>query len=197
MRSRHRDKTKATGSGSLRIIGGDWRGRKLLFPAIDGLRPTSDRVRETLFNWLGPWLAGATCLDMFSGSGALGLEALSRGAAHCDFIERNDQAAVAIGDHLQRLNAQSRGNVVNADALSVRLSPLKHYDVVFIDPPFAANLFQPALECIVEAGILAANARIYLEQPRLHPLPPAIDHFEILKDKSAGDVRYFLLATRP
>ena len=101
--------------GQLRIIGGEWRGRKLLFPAADGLRPTPDRVRETLFNWLAAHVRDARCLDLFAGSGALGLEALSRGAAHCDFVEQGQHSADTIERHLHTL-ACDRGKVWRADA---------------------------------------------------------------------------------
>lgn len=181
--------------GTLRIIGGEWRGRKLTFPALPGLRPTADRVRETLFNWLAPRMAGARCLDLFAGSGALGLEALSRGAAGCDFIERDREASRAICAHLTQLSAQTRGRVINADALTWNAQG--GYDIVFIDPPFASELTGSALEHIRTAGLLAEDARVYLELGRSQALPTLEPHWQCLRDKTAGDVRYLLLTPAP
>ncbi len=177
--------------GSLRIIGGEWRGRRLNFPALNGLRPTADRVRETLFNWLAPRIQGARCLDMFAGSGALGLEALSRGADHCDFLELQASAANTIKQHLSTLKAGGRGTVFGADALKFEG---KGYDIVFVDPPFAEELSEAALAHLLHSSLLAADARIYLELGRSQSLPPLEPGFEILRDKTAGDVRYLLLA---
>ena len=195
MRSKHRGNTKNAETGQLRIIGGQWRGRKLPFPALEGLRPTSDRTRETLFNWLTPRVQGATCLDMFAGSGALGLEALSRGAAYCDFIERQEQAARAITSHLNTLNASDQGRIITGDALALGGADIGPYDLIFIDPPFAENLAQAALELVLSGKLLSIDARVYLELPRTQKLPPALQEFEILRDKNAGDVRYLLLTT--
>ena len=176
---------------TLRIIGGQWRGRKLSFPEANGLRPTSDRVRETLFNWLAPRLAGARCLDLFAGSGALGIEALSRGAAHCDFIDAEPRAIQTINAHLNTLSALDRGHCHSGSALSF-LATAGKYDIIFVDPPFAAGLAPGVLNAILAGHCLAADGRLYLEQGRDNsdPLDP---RFEVLRDKFAGDVHFRLL----
>ncbi len=180
---------------TLRIIGGSWRGRKLSFPEIDGLRPTADRVRETVFNWLQPITPGARCLDLFAGSGALGLEALSRGASHCDFIEHNTAAASAIKRHIAELGCGDRGTVISADALTWRSDT--PYDLVFIDPPFDANYFDAALMQVSDADLLADDGRIYLELPVSQSMPDIEQTFEHLKAKTAGNVQFHLLGGLP
>ena len=126
-----------------RIIAGVWRRRKLKFPPLPGIRPSPDRVRETLFNWLMDRVAGARCLDLFTGSGALGLEALSRGAAEVVFVDRERAALDAVGGHLAALKAQG-GTLVQADALAWLETPGTTFDIVFLDPPFDAE-FLPRL----------------------------------------------------
>ena len=130
---------RAKPGNQVRIIGGDWRGRKLQFPSIEGLRPTPDRVRETLFNWLSPHIAGAHCLDLYAGSGALGFEALSRGARSCCFIDNSKQVQAALRSSVQALNCEDRATVMLADSGSA--ITLHHsIDLVFLDPPFASHL---------------------------------------------------------
>lgn len=180
---------------TLRIIGGSWRGRKLSFPEIDGLRPTADRVRETVFNWLQPITPGARCLDLFAGSGALGLEALSRGASHCDFIEHNAEAASAIKRHIAELGCGDRSRVISADALTWRSDT--PYDLIFIDPPFDANYFDAALAQVSTADLLADGGRIYLELPVSQPMPDIEQTFDHLKAKTAGNVQFHLLGRFP
>ncbi len=177
------------GDGRLRIIGGHWRGRKLEFPALEGLRPTTDRIRETLFNWLASDIAGARCLDVFAGSGALGLEALSRGASHCDFIDTAPEAVRAIRQHLSVLNATDRARVFVGDAL-VWSNENIPYDLVFIDPPFASGLAENALARCVE--LLKPGGLVYLEVAK-HQTPAVPETLQVIKDKCAGDVRYRLL----
>jgi 16S rRNA (guanine966-N2)-methyltransferase len=150
--------------GQVRIIGGKWRNTKLPVPLSPGLRPSSDRVRETLFNWLMPRLGGARVLDLFAGSGALGLEAVSRGAAQATLVERDPALAGQLRDTVARLGAQAQVAVVQADALHwLRQPPAGLADIVFVDPPFAAGLWEDVL-----AGLgphLAADAWLYLESP--------------------------------
>ena len=177
----------------LRIIGGTWRGRKLRFPAAAAIRPTPDRVRETLFNWLGAATAGARCLDAFAGSGALGLEALSRGAAHVTFIEQEAAAVAALRERLVEWGA---GNalVVCADALRHLAAPPAHpYDIVFLDPPFAAGLLARAA-ALLEHGWLREGALVYVECAAREPLPPLPVNWQPLKAKQAGEVGYHLFA---
>jgi len=174
----------------LRIIGGIWRGRKLAFPELPGLRPTPDRVRETVFNWLAPTVQGARCIDLFAGSGALGLEALSRGAAYCDFVDISGQATKAISDHLAALGASDRASVHCCDAQSATLEAA---DLVFLDPPFDGELLNTTLSWLIESRLLAKGALVYVEHRR-GPSPPAMAKFSsIVKDKTAGEVRYCLL----
>jgi len=177
----------------LRIIGGTWRGRKLRFPAAAAIRPTPDRVRETLFNWLGAATAGARCLDAFAGSGALGLEALSRGAAHVTFIEQDAAAVAALRERLAEWGA---GNalVVRTDALRHLAAPPAHpYDIVFLDPPFAAGLLARAA-ALLEHGWLREGALVYVECAAREPLPPLPVNWQPLKAKQAGEVGYHLFA---
>jgi len=175
----------------LRVIGGRLRGRKLSFPDVDGLRPTPDRVRETLFNWLAPQLAGARCLDLFAGSGALGFEALSRGAGQVTFVERNADAVRQIRQNLELLGATG-GRIEHADALIwTGTVPAQPFHIVFLDPPFAGGLVADALARLSAAGWLTADARVYVESEAPLELPSG---WSILRDKTAGQVRYRLLS---
>lgn len=179
-------------TSQLRIIGGQWRGRKLSFPAVDGLRPTGDRIRETLFNWLAPDLPGARCLDVFAGSGALGLECLSRGAAFSLLLERDYQAASALRSNLQLLQANN-GQLVHSDSLNFLRQGNQQppFEVVFIDPPFAHDLWHNTIDALEQGNWLAPNACIYVEAPRdLTLMTPA--SWQLHRDKQAGQVSYRL-----
>ncbi|WP_202410375.1 16S rRNA (guanine(966)-N(2))-methyltransferase RsmD [Pseudomaricurvus sp. HS19] len=183
-------------SSTLRIIGGEWRGRKLQFSAAEGLRPTGDRVRETLFNWLMPSLHGARCLDLFAGSGALGLEALSRGAAHVTFLDNHAPSARQIEAHLQLLGCD-RGRALQADTLQwLQQTPAEACDIVFVDPPFQLDLWPSCLQQLETGGWLGDEALIYVETPRAYPLS-APTGWEQLREKQAGEVcfRLFCRAT--
>lgn len=178
----------------VRIGGGLWRGRKLDFPDVEGLRPTPDRVRETLFNWLAPMLPGCHCLDLFAGSGALGFEAASRGAAEAVLVERDARAIDYLRDHQQRLEAQQI-RIVQADALRFLSGAPRQFDLVLLDPPFGLGLLEATLAAL-EPGWLAPTAWIYLEAERsvdaetLNALLPA--GFELFRSKAAGQVGYHL-----
>lgn len=174
----------------LRIIGGAWRGRKLRFPAGSPIRPTPDRVRETLFNWLGPRIVGARALDLFAGSGALGLEALSRGAAAVTFVERDAPAVQALRERLRAWGA-SGAQVVHADALAFLAGAPRLLDCVFLDPPFDSTLLA-AVAPRLAAGWLAPGALLYLEHPARAPLPALPGSWQALRDKQAGEVGYHL-----
>lgn len=185
----------------LRIIGGAWRGRKLNFTPANGLRPTGDRIRETLFNWLAAYVNGARCADLFAGSGALGLEALSRGAAHCDFIDSSNIALAQITDHLRRLEALERGNCHPVPAqqfLQVATSP---YDIVFVDPPFRLQLVEPVCTALAARQLLADDALIYVETCVREPRPEVPAGWNLLREKATGGVAYRLFnvgkATEP
>lgn len=180
------------GSNTLRIIGGEWGGRKLRFADGEGLRPTTDRVRETLFNWLAPLIHGARCLDLFAGSGALGLEALSRGAGEVIFVETNPAAIAALKENLVLLGPEN-AEVIRSDALNYLEGNSHKFDVVFLDPPFRRDLLQPALQLLVKKGWLAAGARVYLELESEQPLPELPQGWEVLRSKQAGQVAYHLV----
>jgi 16S rRNA (guanine966-N2)-methyltransferase len=178
----------------LRIIGGQWRGVRITFPPLPTLRPSPDRVRETLFNWLQPVIAQAQCLDLFAGSGALGIEALSRGASHVDFIDSEPLIGRHIQETLQRLGAVN-GFMRTADALKFLDGPARQYDVVFLDPPFASNLLPRVCNRLATGGWLASEALIYLECPADQPLPQLAAGWQVHRTKRAGQVGYYLLRT--
>lgn len=179
--------------GEVRIIGGEWRGRRLPVVVAEGLRPSADRVRETLFNWLAPSIPGARCLDLFAGTGVLGLEALSRGAAAVCFVERQPAVARALEQCLLRLQAGDRSRVVTGDARRFLAGAAQPFDLVFLDPPFGAG-DREDLCTLLEAGWLAPDARIYLEMPKAESLPALPPHWTVLREKTAGQVRFALAA---
>lgn len=178
--------------GQLRIIAGKWRGRKLQFPDIEHLRPTPDRVRETIFNWLQPYVGDACCLDLFAGSGALGFEALSRGAEHVTMIESQVEAAQQLRSNRQALLAE-QADVKHMTAQQYLKQCQQQFDIVFIDPPYQADLWTEIAQVLVQCRALADNAVIYLECPSNKPLPTLPNNWQLIKDKKAGDVRYCLL----
>jgi 16S rRNA (guanine966-N2)-methyltransferase len=177
--------------GQVRIIGGIWRGRKLKVPDLPGLRPTPDRVRETLFNWLQPVLAGAYCLDMFAGSGALGFEALSRGAAFVDMVDQNYQVVELLRQEAIKFAAKNL-EIYVANAPSQLRVPSKPYDVVFIDPPFTEDLLVPSCIFLEENAFLADEAYIYLEAKSALDASKLPANWKLLKNKKAGNVAYHL-----
>lgn len=177
----------------LRIIGGSWRGRKLRFPAVELIRPTPDRVRETLFNWLGARIGGARCLDLFAGSGALGLEALSRGAAAVTFVERDAAAVRSLAATLSAWGAPGT-RVERADALAFLAGVPQPCDVVFLDPPFGTGLLGPAAAALERGGWLAPSALIYVECAAREGPPALPQSWRALKGKRAGEVGYHLYA---
>ncbi|HTP96331.1 MAG TPA: 16S rRNA (guanine(966)-N(2))-methyltransferase RsmD [Burkholderiales bacterium] len=171
----------------MRIIGGEWRSRVIRFTPVPGLRPTPDRVRETLFNWLGQDLSGRDCLDLFAGSGALGFEAASRGARTTVLVERDRAAWRSLEDNAARLGATGV-QVVCADAFAHLLAERRIFDVVFLDPPFGENLLPRLLPLLPPR--LAAQADVYVECARLPPLPPGCS---VWRQGRAGKVEYALL----
>lgn len=178
-------------TNTLRIIGGEWRGRRFRFPAKGGVRPTPDRVRETLFNWLSATVPGSRCLDLFAGSGALGLEALSRGAREATFVEQNRANAERLRETLALL-APGRASVVQAEALAWLKGPATAYDIAFLDPPFAAGLVEGALSGLHSGAWLAPDAFIYLEMPARQGEPALPAGWNLHRSGRAGAVGYHL-----
>jgi 16S rRNA (guanine966-N2)-methyltransferase len=181
----------------LRIIGGTWRGRKLRFPPSPEIRPTPDRVRETLFNWLGPRMSGARCLDLFAGSGALGLESLSRGASHVTFVERDAAAARELHARLTEWGGVAGARVEQSDALRFLTvaggAAAGRFDIVFLDPPFGSELLIRAADLLEKGDLLAPGALIYVECAARDGLPALPQNWSTTKAKQAGEVGYHLL----
>lgn len=176
--------------GQLRIIGGKWRGRRLFVPSH--VRPTPDRIRETLFNWLSPVIVGAHCLDAFAGSGALGIEALSRGAKTVVFVDSADSSVKAIQNMLLNLKA-SEGYAYQANVPHDLKKEFFSFNIVFLDPPYRENLLIPTCIFLEENAYLANPSYIYLEAARLihhNELPP---NWRIIKNQKAGQVFYHLI----
>ncbi|RUO63044.1 16S rRNA (guanine(966)-N(2))-methyltransferase RsmD [Pseudidiomarina insulisalsae] len=187
-------KVPRQGTSQLRIIGGTLRGRKLAIADLPGLRPTTDRVRETLFNWLQFDIAGQRCLDLFAGTGALGFEALSRGAAEVIMLEQQQAAVNMLRQHAQQLNPQCQGTleVVPADALRYLQSPAaKPFDIVFVDPPFRSDLATRSCQLLNDKGYLAAGGWVYLETEKEWPLTVP-ENWSLAREKIAGQVCYRL-----
>ncbi|OOG66047.1 16S rRNA (guanine(966)-N(2))-methyltransferase RsmD [Rhodanobacter sp. B04] len=180
--------------GRIRIIGGNLRNSRLDVPDLPGLRPTAERVRETLFNWLAPVIGGARCLDLCAGTGALGIEALSRGAAGVQFVERDAQAARALRDNLGRLKAAG-GQVAVAAAGTFLQGAAQPADLVFLDPPFALDLWATLAQQLEAGGWLALPAWIYVESPRASA-PALPSNWQLHREGQAGEVR-FALYRRP
>jgi len=174
-----------------RIIAGEWRRRKLAFPPLPGIRPSPDRVRETLFNWLRDSLVGARCLDLFAGSGALGLEALSRGASEAVFVDKERAALDAVNGHLAMLKVRG-GKTVQADALVWLETPGTPFDIVFLDPPFDSEYLSKVAGLLERGGWLKPDAFIYVEYPADHP-PQLPVHWTPWRESRAGRVGFGLM----
>jgi 16S rRNA (guanine966-N2)-methyltransferase len=170
----------------LRIIAGAWRGRKLVFAPVAGLRPTPDRVRETLFNWLGLSVQGARCLDLFAGSGALGLEAASRGAAEVVLVDTDPLVVRTLQEQVRVLDAR-QVRIVQASCERYLQGPAEPFNLVFLDPPYRQGALSGCIELLDQRGWLAADAWIYLEAERGLE-PPLPDNWEPYRSKTAGQV---------
>lgn len=186
-------RNRSPAMSTLRIIGGEWRGRKITFSQLPGVRPTGDRVRETLFNWLAPYLTGAKCLDLFAGSGALGLEALSRGAAHCDFVDNQAENIRQISHQLAALDGNQKASVHCGDALTWLAQHPATWDIVFVDPPFDSALGEPSLRQLACNDRLHHNSWVYFESRRSEPEFIHDGSYNIFREKLTGDVCYRLL----
>ena len=186
---------KNSQAGQLRIVAGKWRSRLLQIADVPGLRPTSERIRETLFNWLAPNIHGAKCLDLCAGTGALGLEALSRGAGEVVFVERSTIAFKALKSNIALLGG-ANAEVLNVDARDYLVGPdARPFDIVFLDPPFTADLYDELCRLLVEQRWLTDDARIYIEMDKDQPELRLPSGWQVLKNKTAGKVRYMLAAT--
>jgi 16S rRNA (guanine966-N2)-methyltransferase len=175
----------------LRVIGGEWRGRKIHFPAVAAIRPTPDRVRETVFNWLQADIAGARCLDLYAGSGALGLEALSRGARRVVFVDLDRSVARHLAATLAELHCD-RGEVVQSDANRFLASDVKPFDIVFLDPPYAEQVLADTCRRIEAGGWLRPGGLAYLEDAASRGPPDLPEGWTLLRSKRTGEVGYHL-----
>jgi 16S rRNA (guanine966-N2)-methyltransferase len=187
---------RASPDGQFRIIGGAWRGRRFPVPGDADVRPTPDRVRETVFNWLAPVIEGASCLDLYAGSGALGLEALSRGAARVVFVDRSPVVLRHLAATLAKLGTTA-GETVAMDAMSYLEGPVVPFDVVFLDPPYRQGLLAPVIARLVERGWLSAAASIYIEHEAEAPVPAPPPGWHLFRSAAAGRVRYHLVRPEP
>ena len=180
-------------SRQLRIIAGQWRGRRWRFPPGE-IRPTGDRVRETLFNWLQGRISGRRCLDLYAGAGALGLEALSRGAAYCIFVDRDRQVIESLRRLLVEWQAPATSaQCLQTEAASFLAGTVQPFDVVFLDPPFKAGALEGSIAQLESRGWLHSGSYIYIEHPRSAPLPPLPASWKSLRSGTAGAVGYDLL----
>jgi 16S rRNA (guanine966-N2)-methyltransferase len=183
------DRTAKKPPGSVRIIGGLWRGRRLPVPDIAGLRPSGDRCRETLFNWLQPSLRNANCVDLFAGTGVLGLEAVSRGAARAVLVEKSRAAATMLRHSVGMLGT-AQVSVVEDDALCWLLQQAPaSMDIVFVDPPFALNVAGKVIATLAQSQALRPGGLVYLESAAARPVPAPGQGWEVLKEQQLGEVR--------
>lgn len=192
MARRKKPAKKASLPGRLRIVAGKWRSRLLPIAEHEGLRPTSARIRETLFNWLTDDIAGSRCLDLFAGTGALAFEALSRGAASATLIDSSPRIVGLLQDGAALLGADN-ARIECADAVEYLQRPVTHrYDIVFLDPPFAADIVEECCRLLHSKGWLTDRAAVYIEQDKRREEPKLVDGWRIARAKTAGNVRYLL-----
>jgi len=178
---------------SLRIIGGKWRSRKIAFPDVTGLRPSTDRVRETVFNWLTTYLQGAVCLDLFAGSGALGFESLSRGAKLAVMIDKSPKVIAQLKETAKLLNASNAEIILLKIPEEINLLPNYKYDIIFLDPPFKQNLIKPCCEWIEFSSQSKENTLIYIEaEAELNITEIIPKSWQILHNKKTKQVGYHL-----
>jgi len=184
-------------AGEVRIIGGQWRNRKLAVPSVDGLRPTTDRVRETVFNWLQPYTANSRCLDICAGSGALGFEALSRGATSVQFIEKEKQAVHFLQKNAQKLDMleSNQLHIQQTAALNFLTKNVhsEHFDIVFVDPPFALNMHSDIFSALQDGQWLANEALIYCEMP-VNEMVVLPENWSWFRKKSTKSLTFGLIA---
>lgn len=191
-RTSHSGPAKAASGGELRIIGGDWRSRKLRFPETGGVRPTPARTRETLFNWLNYQLAGSRCLDLFAGSGALGLEALSRGAGTTVFVDHTPALAQALRGNLRLLKSEKGEVVCQSVDTFLTQPPAEPFDILFMDPPFRQGWLDKLFPMIADYGWVKPGGWIYVEHESERTTPETPENWALHRHKSAGQVTYCL-----
>ena len=181
-------------AGQVRVIGGQWRGRKLPVAEVDGLRPTSDRARETLFNWLQPMIPGARVLDLCAGTGVLGFEALSRGADQAVLVEMNSRASQELQQTAAMLGAEDRVEVVKADARNwLAQGRQQPFDLIFFDPPYASGLHQDLLDQVADQALLEDDGCLYVETDTSRPEIRLPAGWRVHRQKSIGQIRMQLL----
>ena len=186
-------KNNSKNRGKVRITSGEWKNGNLEVPDIDGLRPTSERVRETLFNWLMPSIHKSVCLDLFAGSGSLGFEALSRGAKHCTFVEKSKLAFSQIKTTRTSLNAVN-SEVHNCDAIDFLSSVHNHnFNLVFLDPPFSDDYLISSIESIHEYQLVSSGGYIYIEFNKNNDLSDLPDNWSVIRKKIYGNVCFILI----
>ncbi|MFT6898828.1 MAG: 16S rRNA (guanine966-N2)-methyltransferase [Paraglaciecola sp.] len=176
-------------NGAIRIISGRWRGRKLPVLDVSGLRPTTDKNKETLFNWLMPYTQGSRCLDAFAGSGSLGFEALSRDARYATFIELDKKVAANLQQNLALLKVETaQARVISGDTLAVLGQLAESYDLIFLDPPFNHDLLPQCIELIAEYGLLQRDGIIYIECETQNAHYPVPANWQLLKQQQGKQV---------
>lgn len=182
----------STVSASVRIIGGKWRSRRLNFPPVNALRPTPDAVRETLFNWLNLTIEGTRCLDLYAGSGALGFEAISRGAERVVLVEKHRKVVKVLRANKQSIDSDRQIDITNCTALQYISTCDKQFDLIFLDPPFATDELAKASYHINKKGLLKADGLIYIESPSDLKISPVPETWVTLKQAQKRAVRYTL-----
>ena len=180
--------SKSGKSNGVRIIAGDWRGRRLQVADVPGLRPTGDRGRETLFNWLQPWIPAADCIDLFAGTGALGFEAASRGAASVLMIEKHPRAVEVLREGIEQLQATQVSLQVGGAMTLIEELGTDSLDIAFVDPPFDSNLGALVLERLDKSGCIRRGGFVYVESPVSRMIPPP-EGWSVWRDQQIGEVR--------
>lgn len=178
--------------GQIRVIGGAWRSRRLVVPPVEWVRPTPIRLRQTLYDWLSDWIVGRSVLDAFAGSGALGIEALSRGAKEVVFVDQDKDVCKILGGNLRVLRAE-KFKIFCEDALGYFPRISSKYDLILLDPPFSSNLLSRSLDLVFSCNVAAPNSRIYVESPKGQWLPNDQGAWHVVRKKTAGAVEAFLL----
>lgn len=179
--------------GKVRLIGGKWRSRKLDVVEADSLRPTPDRIRETLFNWLSPYVSGAACLDLYAGTGVLGFEALSRGAASVVMVDHNRDVISNLQKQALKLEANA-ADIVNGDVMAWLSQCQQSFDIIFIDPPYQSRLLEPTIEKLINCGCLNQASLLYVESDG--HIDVKNNHVEMIKSGNAGKVEFQLLSSK-